>query len=110
VGVLGVPGVLGLPGAGTAGTIPELMSSRRLGDCDPIPEMTFVVAPSRIAAATVAGVAPVLPESRSAAAPATCGAAMDVPDSERDPVVEVLEADTIAEPGANTSTHDPQFE
>jgi hypothetical protein len=72
--------------------------------------MTFVVAPSRIAATTVAGVAPVLPESRSAAAPATCGAAMDVPDSERDPVVEVLEADTIAEPGANTSTHDPQFE
>ena len=46
----------------------------------------------------------------SAAIPATCGDAIDVPDSERIAVDEVRHADTMLTPGANRSTHVPKFE
>lgn len=46
---------------------------------------------------------------RSAAAPATWGQAMDVPDKLVDPVSEVWLADLIERPGAKMSRHVPQL-
>jgi hypothetical protein len=46
----------------------------------------------------------------SAAAPATCGAAIDVPDLMLVAVSFVFEADRMRTPGAKRSTHGPQFE
>ena len=42
-----------------------------------------------------------------AATPATCGAAIDVPDNVSVDVGEAMPSDTIADPGANTSRHEP---
>jgi len=49
-----------------------------------------------------------LPKTR-ATAPATCGQAMDVPDSDVDPVLEVWLADSIYLPGAKISRQLPQL-
>jgi len=43
----------------------------------------------------------------SAATPATCGEAIDVPEIVFDAVVDVYHAEVMLDPGANTSTHDP---
>ena len=43
----------------------------------------------------------------SAATPATCGDAIDVPEIVFDAVVDVYQAEVMLDPGANTSTHDP---
>ena len=48
--------------------------------------------------------------SMRAAMPATCGAAMDVPDSVADAPVLVCHVDVIPLPGANRSTQPPKFE
>ena len=45
-----------------------------------------------------------------AAAPATCGAAIEVPLRVTVSDVPVIEAASIDEPGAKMSTHDPVFE
>ncbi len=45
--------------------------------------------------------------SASAAMPATCGAAIDVPEIVFVAVFDVYHAEVILEPGANTSTHEP---
>ena len=71
---------------------------------------TFGVALIDNAEATAAGVNPGVTSSKSAAAPATCGVAIDVPDNDRRAVGEEVPAETIAEPGAKISTHDPKFE
>ena len=47
---------------------------------------------------------------KSAAAPATCGDAIDVPLSEAVAVLLVYHAERIATPGAKRSTHEPKFE
>ena len=46
----------------------------------------------------------------SAAAPATCGEAIEVPLIVRVAVVEPIQADKIPEPGAKRSKHEPKFE
>ena len=48
--------------------------------------------------------------SRSATTPATCGAAIEVPDCERRLVGESYQVETTSLPGAHTSTHDPKLE
>ena len=68
---------------------------------------TFWVALSDTAEATAAGVNEGDTSSKSAAAPATCGVAIDVPDNDRDAVGDEVAAETIAEPGAKISTHEP---
>ena len=68
---------------------------------------TFGVALIDNAEATAAGVNAGVASSKSAAAPATCGVAIDVPDNVRRVVGEEVPAETIAEPGAKISTHEP---
>ena len=46
----------------------------------------------------------------SAAAPATCGEAIEVPLNVARAVFEVIQADTMLEPGAKISRHVPKFE
>jgi hypothetical protein len=46
----------------------------------------------------------------SAATPATCGDAIDVPDIRAVAVLPEMEADVIELPGAKISTHAPTFE
>jgi hypothetical protein len=60
--------------------------------------------------ATVAGVAEGFVCKYNAATPATCGAAIDVPDIEVMSVVLRMYDDVTETPGANTSTHEPKFE
>src|SRR6185295_13032192 len=48
--------------------------------------------------------------SSTAAAPATCGVAIDVPDSVLVAVEPVYQSETMPEPGANTSTQVPTLE
>ena len=48
--------------------------------------------------------------SRSAATPAACGAAMEVPDMVAVEIVEVDDADRTDTPGAYRSTQVPKFE
>ena len=65
---------------------------------------------STIAAATAAGDAVGTSLRRSATAPVTWGAAIDVPLFVVVAVSEVRHADRTTEPGANRSTHVPKFE
>jgi hypothetical protein len=69
----------------------------------------FVVAAS-IAAQICAGVACGFDCRRSAAAPATCGDAIDVPSFVAVATSEAMPAERISVPGANRSLHDPKFE
>lgn len=71
---------------------------------------TLGVAFNDSADATAAGVIVGVTSSSNAAAPATCGVAMEVPDNDREAVGEVVAAETIAEPGAKISTQEPKFE
>jgi len=64
--------------------------------------------PSR--AATWAGVADGLLCRYAAAAPATCGAAIDVPLIDVTVALEPIQDDMMLWPGAKTSTHVPQLE
>ena len=59
---------------------------------------------------TCAGEADVAADKYRAASPATCGAAIDVPDKVAEAVVEVMPAETIPEPGAKRSRQLPKFE
>ena len=60
--------------------------------------------------ATAAGAASGDPERTAAAAPATCGVAMEVPLIEAMAVVEAVPADVIPTPGAYRSTQAPKLE
>src|SRR4051794_17745913 len=63
-----------------------------------------------IAALTVAGVGLLCVCASRAAAPVTCGVAIDVPLMVLVAVVDVYHDDVMLEPGANRSTHGPMFE
>ena len=66
-----------------------------------------VVALFTSALRTVAGDAPVLPCKYSAATPATCGVAIEVPLMVFVALLLVYQADVIDEPGAKMSRHEP---
>ena len=72
--------------------------------------MAPVAAVAAIAFFTCAGVADGLAARYSAAAPATCGDAIDVPLIATNPFAFVEEAETIETPGALTFTQLPRFE
>ena len=81
---------------------------------EPTPDSTPTVARESISAATCAGVHGGFSfwnSSRiSAAAPATCGEAIEVPLIVFDASSLVFQADVIEEPGAKMSTQDPVLE
>jgi hypothetical protein len=79
---------------------------------EPVPGLltTFRVDDVAIAEATSAGDIEGFCDNANAATPATCGAAIDVPDIERVALSEVCPADTMLEPGAKTSKHEPKLE
>jgi len=76
----------------------------------PGPVTTPVVEEDEIRSVTSAGVRDGSPESKSAAAPATWGEAIEVPDQEAVEVVEVMVEERIPEPGAKMSRQVPKFE
>jgi hypothetical protein len=69
-----------------------------------------VVADDVSAEATSAGVMLGVLDNNTAATPATCGDAIDVPEIVLVAVVEVFQAEVIEDPGANRSRHVPKFE
>ena len=79
---------------------------------EPVPAFVTAlrVADEAIAEATSAGVIAGFCDNASAATPATCGEAIDVPESVRVAISDECPADTMFEPGAKTSRHDPKFE
>jgi hypothetical protein len=83
------------------------MNTSRLGEFVPAEVMIPVVALVAIAEANCAGVNAPFNCKVSAANPATCGLAIDVPEMVLVAVVDPIHADAIDTPGANTSTHDP---
>src|SRR5688572_1745868 len=70
----------------------------------------FTLALLTTAACTSAGVADGLLARNSAATPATCGDAIDVPLIVLVAVLLVCQAEVMLDPGANRSTHVPKFE
>ena len=84
--------------------------SSRLGE--PVPALVtwFVVEPLTIALRVVVAEAPGLNCLYSAATPATCGEAIEVPLNVAVAVSELKYDDRIPEPGAKMSTHVPKFE
>src|SRR5690349_9942224 len=83
--------------------------SRRLGEPGPGLRSRATVPELRICAATSAGVAVGAPCRCSAAAPATCGAAMEVPLMVLVAVSLVHQALVMPVPGAKMSTQGPQL-
>ena len=81
-----------------------------MGDPDPGFVTLFSVALLLIAEATVAGDALGFVSKKSAATPATCGDAIEVPEIVFVAVLLVAQAEVILEPGAKMSTHVPKFE
>jgi hypothetical protein len=86
---------------------PELVKSSRFGD--PLPPLftTPVVALLASAAATVAGKAVGFPSRYSAAAPTTCGVAIDVPEMVFVAVALVYHDEVMPTPGPKMSTQVP---
>src|ERR1044072_5626779 len=84
--------------------------SRRFGEPVPALVTTFVVAPLTIALRTVLAEAPGLNCLKSAATPATCGEAIEVPLNVAVAVSELNHEDKIPEPGAKMSKHVPKLE
>src|SRR5690606_38292407 len=62
------------------------------------------------ASATSEGAASGLASRYSAATPATCGLAMDVPEMVFSASSPSIQAEVISSPGARMSTHSPQFD
>jgi hypothetical protein len=79
----------------------------RLGDAVPESPIKPVVEESANAVTTVAGLALGLLERKTAAAPATCGDAIEVPDIVVEQVSHDIEADRMSDPGAKRSRRDP---
>ena len=107
-----VTAVGGLTGDGVTGTFArvKVLLIRML----PRVDWAFATAPLKppalIAEVTLAGLAPGLAAKYRAAKPETCGVAIEVPLRVLLPVGSRWLSETIAEPGAKTSTHSPQFE
>lgn len=100
--------------AGAAGTVIGVLVntvySRRFG----VPEgtLTILLGVARLFRAdwTEAGVLPGLAWRYNAAAPATCGVAIEVPEMVVVAVEEVYHAEVMEEPGARISTTEPKLE
>ena len=94
-------------GGGGGGAVPSSEYSRRFGE--PVPGLVTlpVVALVVIALATVAGEAAGAPCRYSAATPATCGVAIDVPLIVFVAVSDVYQLDVMLEPGAKRSRQVP---
>ena len=103
----GWPGEDGAAGGAGAN---DAMYARRFGLPVPGSPTTLGVAASTSADCTAAGVAAGFCCRYSAATPATCGVAMEVPEIVTVAVGEVHHAEVIDCPGAKMSTHGPQFE
>ena len=71
------------------------------------PESAFSVEVSMISVKTVDGLALVLLARKSAATPATCGLAIEVPLIVLVSLSLPIQAEVISEPGAKTSTQEP---
>src|SRR4051794_24499772 len=95
-------------GAGAGVPLPE--NNNALGE--PAPGLTTLdaVALAFSVAATVAGVACGVAPSTSAAAPATCGVAIEVPLMVLVAVSAVFHAEVMSTPGAKMSVQVPKFE
>ena len=91
-------------------TLSAPTKSSEFGEPAPISVNAPDVALSLMRDATCAGERFGCDSRMRAAAPATCGAAIDVPLSVAVATSLVEVADVIDEPGANTSRHVPQFE
>jgi len=78
----------------------------------PVPALVTLFSVARLMSAevTCAGVAVVLPARKSAAAPATCGAAIEVPLIVLMAVLDVDHADVMLAPGAKMSRQVPKLE
>jgi len=83
------------------------VKSKRFGEPSFTSESASRVAALSKLSRTSAGVADELTPRSNAAAPATCGVAMEVPDMVRVAVSDVDQAEVIELPGANISKHDP---
>ena len=92
------------------GTEPGSPYASLFGDNVPALVTTLSVDAEMIAVITCAGVADGRADKYRAASPATCGAAMDVPDRVAVAVGDVVPAETIPEPGAKRSRHAPKLE
>src|SRR4051794_5327328 len=93
-----------------AGVVAGGEYSSRFGEPVPALVTTSVVAFAVSVAAIVAGVAPGCSESSTAAAPATCGEAIEVPLSDAAALSAVYQEEMMLWPGAKTSTHGPKLE
>ncbi len=98
-------GVEGAVGAGVSNV--ERAYSNKLGEPEPWFVTLSGVATFNMRCAIWSGVASGSICNHKAAAPATCGAAIDVPDIVRVELDEVMPAERMLTPGANKSTHDP---
>jgi hypothetical protein len=92
------------------GTEPGSPYASLFGDNVPAPVTTLLVDVEMIAVITCAGEAAGTADKYRATSPATCGAAMEVPDRVADAVVDDVPAETIPEPGAKRSRHAPKLE
>ncbi len=92
------------------GGVPLLTNSSRFGEPVPAPVTTPVVESATSRSRTWAGVKLGFADSTNAAAPATCGVAIDVPLMVFVAVLDVDQADVMLEPGAKMSRQVPKFE
>ena len=97
-------------GGGGGGGAPLSTKSRRLGEPVPGLPTTPAVASATSSLRTCDGVQDGFTEAISAAAPAACGVAIEVPLIVLVAVSEVFHAEVIEEPGANRSRHVPKLE
>src|SRR5690606_4972469 len=102
------PSVFSKRSPGGGGVVPPSPTySRRLGEPLPGLPTTPLVAAEVSAVETCAGLAEGLSARYRAAAPATCGLAMEVPEMVLVAVSLVRQAEVMEEPGANRSSTEP---
>ena len=92
---------------GTGADQADFVYSNKFAEPDPAPTTTSGVAYVSNFVATAAGDMAESASSKSAAAPATWGEAIEVPDLPRSAVDEVNQAEVIDEPGAKISKQLP---
>src|SRR5207249_3194530 len=94
-------------GGVSTGVPPKIESRSRFGEPVPVPDSLLTLALLTIAAWTVLGDASGSVARYSAAAPVTCGVAIEVPLIVLVAVLLVIHADVMLDPGANRSTQVP---
>jgi hypothetical protein len=95
-------------GASTGGLYP--LNRIRVGEPVPAELIGVLVAVFTTCSCTCAGVSELSSSSIMATTPLTNGAAIEVPDTLRNDVFDVIHTETMSVPGANTSIHGPKFE